>query len=114
MKNVVVVIMVAMVVTGCGKSETTRDPAIRFTIKNIATGVDVFNVDCGRLPKNLGELIVRPSDTDWNGPYLNVQSVSDLVDDWGTAIRYAVTGDGYEIRSAGPDRTFDTLDDITN
>lgn len=37
-----------------------------------------------------------------------------LVDPWGTSIAYWCHGEDVEIRSAGPDKLFNTADDITN
>jgi len=39
--------------------------------------------------------------------------VDRTVDAWGTPFRYQVTGDSFDLRSAGRDRTFDTGDDMT-
>jgi len=38
--------------------------------------------------------------------------IEHLEDGWGNPLRYEVTGDGYIIRSAGPDGEFGTRDDI--
>jgi hypothetical protein len=38
--------------------------------------------------------------------------LGDARDGWGTPLRYVRTGDGYKLLSAGPDRSFDTADDI--
>ena len=35
-----------------------------------------------------------------------------LEDEWGIEIKYELTESGYIVRSAGPDRTFGTIDDI--
>lgn len=37
-----------------------------------------------------------------------------LVDPWGTSIAYWCHGEDVEIRSAGPDKLFNTADDVTN
>jgi len=39
--------------------------------------------------------------------------ISKHKDEWGTALRYTRTDDGYEVMSAGPDRKFETEDDIS-
>ena len=43
---------------------------------------------------------------------------ADFVDPWGTSIVYSCSAEGTEadpkVRSAGPDRLFNTADDITN
>jgi len=38
----------------------------------------------------------------------------DLVDPWGTSIAYWCHGEDVEVRSAGPDKLFNTADDITH
>jgi hypothetical protein len=46
-----------------------------------------------------------------SGKYMHPGS---LVDPWGTGIAYWCHGEDLEIRSAGPDKLFNTDDDITN
>jgi hypothetical protein len=43
----------------------------------------------------------------------NIQQ-GDLVDSWGTPIKIKVEGEKVAVRSAGPDRIFNTKDDLTN
>lgn len=107
-------LVTATVVVGCGRTERTVDPATRPTINALSTAVERFREDCGRLPKGFDELIAAPSEPKWKGPYLQGEVPFSIRDHWDEEIRYANRGDGYEIRSAGPDRTFDTLDDVTN
>jgi hypothetical protein len=40
-------------------------------------------------------------------------TLGQLRDEWDTSIRFTVTSNGWEIRSAGPDRIFGTNDDRT-
>jgi hypothetical protein len=44
--------------------------------------------------------------------YKKYLSPRELVDPWGTVIVYRLSGDFPTVLSAGPDRTFDTEDDI--
>lgn len=44
-------------------------------------------------------------------PYLPARE-DWFVDGWGTELRYRRRGPGYELRAAGPDRAFDTADDV--
>lgn len=37
---------------------------------------------------------------------------NELLDGWGTALRYLPGDKGYSVVSAGPDRKFDTADDL--
>ena len=83
----------------------------RQTIAQVSTGIDMFEVDCGRLPSNLQELVTSPVEDGWNGPYLtdDVQ----MLDVWGRKMHYALDGKSYRITSAGPDGVFGSEDDIS-
>ncbi len=85
-----------------------------------------FLGDIGDFPSALSDLVSKPvslsafstSNTNnvgygWRGPYLDLES-EDLEDGWGNALQYS-TADGLpegQIKSAGPDKTFGTSDDI--
>ncbi len=80
-----------------------------------------FIGDIGALPteQNLQELVSRPAwiNSNWNGPYLPIgfDPIAYRTDAWGTPISYApagVAGEEMELRSSGPDRNFNTPDDI--
>lgn len=43
----------------------------------------------------------------------DIPNFNPAKDSWGTELRYTVEGDTFDVRSAGPDETFDTDDDIT-
>jgi hypothetical protein len=60
-----------------------------------------FEVKAGRVPNTIHEFLT-PAD-----PAFPVTP-----DGWGTPVRYRPLGTDYELRSAGPDRVFCTLDDI--
>jgi len=63
-----------------------------------------FERDCNRSPKELSELLNKPSDIkddDWKGPYLKQ---SQLLDPWDSPFQYRVTPDGVEIISYGKDK----------
>lgn len=75
-----------------------------------------FKTDCGRYPNydELG-LVALVSDMGvpgWNGPYLNKLRITDHADGWKTGWRFVVTDGVPVLQSAGPDRKFDTEDDI--
>ncbi|NJD61555.1 MAG: prepilin-type N-terminal cleavage/methylation domain-containing protein [Deltaproteobacteria bacterium] len=80
--------------------------------------------DMGRLPNNLAELNVRGAQPlgstgllgvkfGWFGPYVNAgfDPQGYRNDAWGTGYAYGNPGAG-QIRSAGPDRTMGTADDL--
>lgn len=108
-------ILAAVVVGNFGQhGETARIRATRASIAAISTQVDVFQLDVGRLPNSLDELINQPSGvSNWNGPYVRGGSAA-LADAWGTPFRYTREGNSYRISSAGPSQQMGTDDDITS
>jgi type II secretion system protein G len=87
-------------------------PDIRGGIKS---ALDAYQVDNGRYPKSLQDLIQQASDaSNWHGPYLE----KFPVDPWGHKYIYAYPGkhnpNGYDLFSAGPDGKPGTGDDIGN
>lgn len=86
-------------------------------VKNFATSCQMFHMDAGMFPTNLQELLTMPQgldQTSWRGPYLDVRT--DFNDVWNTPFKYAVDDANGRavITSAGPDRQFNTQDDIFN
>lgn len=71
---------------------------------NLAARVSRFYREKGRLPQGLGEL----DDTAQAGP--PGERLSN--DAWGRPLRIDPVGSGLEIRSAGRDTTYETVDDI--
>lgn len=75
----------------------------RIRIQQLAGQVEMYKLEVGKLPENLGALLKQPAGTDrWNGPYVKE---TDLKDAWGNDYRYTVPGQGkaYEIVSLGAD-----------
>ena len=87
-----------------------RTNAAGETIGRMSMAVVRFREDVGVYPERLDDLVAAPSGSaGWKGPYLE----GGLPDDpWGTAYRYGKHRDEYLIVSAGPDRAFDTSDDV--
>ena len=74
----------------------------KLRILDIQSGITQHQIVEPRCPTP-GDLI--------QGKYTHPHS---LVDPWGTSIAYWCHGEDVEIRSAGPDKLFNTADDITN
>jgi len=47
----------------------------------------------------------------WRGPYVDLKR--PFTDPWDMPIKYSLDGEHYILRSAGPDKTFGSEDDIT-
>jgi len=79
----------------------TQVTNVSATMRRIQAKIDAHKRTKGSYPKALTDL-AAPGQT------------FDVRDDaWGTAPRYQVVGDTATVRSAGPDKAFDTADDIT-
>lgn len=80
---------------------------------NLEPALDAFEVDCGRFPttdEGLSALLKNPGIQAWHGPYCD--SSLALTDEWGTPLRYQQDNIGLTLRSAGPDKVFQTTDDL--
>ncbi len=73
---------------------TTLARSVKVWMIQFGLGYDPTQVTIDRLRKDLGI------------------GDKDLQDPWGTPMRYEPSVDGFRVRSAGPDRQFDTADDL--
>ena len=67
---------------------------------NIKTSISQFEMAIGRLPKDLGELVVE-GDESWPGPFLDSEEVPR--DTWGNEFVMQVKGKRLRVTSPGPD-----------
>jgi hypothetical protein len=85
-----------------------RPGPTRIALANLATAVDVFEVDSGHYPESLDEIAKA-----WtNSPSPRPAWTNVCCDEWGRPFRFQRKKDGVELRSAGRDGRFDTKDDI--
>jgi hypothetical protein len=82
----------------------------RCSIEMMVIALDAYHVDVGAYPVHLQQLIASGRTARWKGPYITCTEVPR--DNWGTPYRYMRNPDRIELRSAGPDRQFDTEDDV--
>ena len=100
-----------------GRSEEARKQAAKADIEGgIALALDLYEVDNGRYPANLEDLVTKPSDaSNWKGPYLKKGLAKDP---WGNAYVYRIPGNhntaSYDLYSIGPDKQDGSPDDIVN
>jgi len=107
-------ILAAVVVGNFGNhGDNARIKATRSSIAAIATQIDVYQLDTGRYPTSLQNLLTSSGEPNWNGPYIR-GGEGALLDSWGTALNYRVEGNSYKIVSAGKDAQMGTEDDITS
>ena len=97
-----------------GKGKTARINATRASIAAIGSAIEVYQLDTGRFPSSLDNLLTASGEPNWDGPYLKGDKAS-LVDAWGTPFTYKSSGDSdYKVVSAGPDLSVGGADDITS
>ncbi|MCK4917120.1 MAG: type II secretion system major pseudopilin GspG [Candidatus Omnitrophica bacterium] len=85
-------------------------------ISNIASALDLYELDNGRYPstsQGLEALLTKPSGTmNWNGPYIKKAPL----DPWGNLYQYSYPGSAgkdYDLSSLGPNGV-EGDDDISN
>lgn len=85
------------------RGEDANVRVARTEIQRLSMAVDEFYLDTGRAPRELRELVDRPSNVrNWNGPYVNA---SNLTDPWDNPYQYRFPGQhrSFDIFSYGRD-----------
>lgn len=100
-----------------GRSDEARAAAARADVQaNLASALDLYEIDNGAYPNRLEDLVTDPGTARrWRGPY--VKKKARLTDPWGRDYVYAVPsskGLDYDLMSSGPDGRAGNDDDITN
>lgn len=84
-----------------------RKAAATTQIQNFEMAVTNFQIDTGKLPKDLNELLVSSGDKKWDGPYIKASEIPK--DPWGNDYVYELStgsgNQGYKITSYGSDGT---------
>lgn len=118
---VVVIIGILLALVGprlLGRSERARETATKAQIENLSTAIKNYEMDIGRLPRTLEDLIEDPGNTNnaWDGPYLGREEIPK--DAWGRDFIYKAPGTnnkrGFDLSSMGSDGDENTDDDIIN
>jgi general secretion pathway protein G len=95
-----------------GRVKQTQIAGTRQTIRAISVAIDVYEVDQGKYPSSIQNLLSSSGEANWNGPYLKDGRMP--TDAWGNALQFSAQGSGYKIVSGGPDGSIGGSDDITN
>jgi general secretion pathway protein G len=116
---VIIGILAALVIPKiAGNSERARITAAHADINGgIKSALGQYEVDNGRYPSSLQDLIAAPANArNWHGPYFETPKLP--LDPWGNPYIYYFPGkhnpSGYDLSSAGPDAKEGTDDDIGN
>jgi general secretion pathway protein G len=98
-----------VVIKTTGQAEKARRQATWTQIAALKTAVAQFEMEVGRLPKDLQELVVK-GDEKWPGPFLDSEEVPK--DAWGNSFQYEFKDKLIRITSPGPDGQLGTPDDL--
>jgi len=78
-----------------GRGEDAKSRTAVAEVQRLSMAVDEFYLDTGRPPRELRELIQRPSNvSNWNGPYVNA---SNLEDPWGNPYNFRSPGEHRQV-----------------
>ncbi len=104
--TVIIGILAGMVtLTFAGRAEEARIKAAKGDIASYGTAVDLYALDHNdKLPASLNDLA--------SGGRKYIKELNK--DPWGNEYVYKVTGDTYQVSSAGPDGSPGTADDVTS
>jgi len=97
-----------------GRSKQARISIARTDIlANIASALDIYELDNDKYPNSLGELKSDPAGlSSWNGPYIKRKPI----DPWGNEYQYRNPSShdmDYDLYSLGPDGV-ESEDDVVN
>ena len=92
-----------------GRSKEAKIAIAKADIEvNIATALDLYEMDMGHYPSDIKYLRINPGEENWKGPYLK----KDPIDPWKRPYEYTTTdGKSYRLCSKGPD-PLNSEDDI--
>lgn len=112
---IIIGILVAMVAPRlAGRSEQAKAAAAKADIEaNIASALDLYEIDNGIYPEKLEDLLVKPANApNWRGPYLKKKPV----DPWGNpyVYKYPGTHGDYDLMSYGRSGVEGGTDAVTN
>ena len=110
--EMVITISIILILTGIAIpaynviTTNAKKTKVKAEIQNFATAIASFQLDMGRLPNSLDELVTNPGEgKKWNGPYMKRKTIPK--DPWQHEYVYQVPGqrgnDSYDIICYGSD-----------
>jgi len=94
---IIVIVLIGAVLTFVGSrvlggADRAKANLAKSQVQTLAGKIESFQMDTGRLPTALTELVSQPSDANgWLGPYAKP---AELKDPWGHDVEYRAPGDG--------------------
>lgn len=106
---IIVIVLIGLVLTVVGSrilggSDRAKTNLVKSQLQTLAGKIEQFEMDTGRKPGALGELVTAPTGVaGWLGPYAKE---ADLKDPWNNAIQYRLPGESgasFDLVSLGAD-----------
>ena len=109
----ILVMIVGIVGVNIGGTQTEANINVTKTqIEGVKRGIEMYRIRMTSLPQTLEELRDGPSSSEQKAKWTAAILPEIPNDAWGNAFVYKVSGNTYEIRSAGADGQTNTDDDI--
>ena len=112
----IIAILAATVAINVAKPQRkARVAKTKSDVQTLEMAVDLFQLDIGRYPDDLKELVEDTGETDWDGPYLKQRTLPK--DPWQQTYYYdknPTKGVNFDVYSSGEDKIEGTEDDIGN
>ena len=109
---ILVVLGGIVVVNVSGTSKAANADLTRVQLNSLSDNIEMYRIRLNSLPETLEALRDGPSDAAQKAKWVEPIIKEIPKDAWGKDFIYKVTGNGYEIRSAGIDGQMNTEDDI--
>lgn len=109
----ILVVLAGVAITNIsGTQDDAYQRTTQVTLDNLKNSVRMYRVKVNEMPESLEALVAGPSD-----PNKKAMFGSPIIDEipkdgWGNDFTYTLTGNEFEIRSAGKDGQVNTDDDI--
>jgi general secretion pathway protein G len=105
---IIVIVLIGLVLTVVGSrilggSDRAKTNLAKSQLTTLAGKIEQFEMDTGRKPASLSELVTNAGATGWLGPYAKD---AELKDPWNNAIQYTVPGESgrpYDLVPLGAD-----------
>ena len=105
---IIVIVLIGAVLTFVGSrvlggADRAKANLAKSQVTTLAQKVEAFQMDTGRLPATLDELVTEPGDAaGWLGPYAKA---AELNDPWGHPVEYRTPGESgpFDLVSLGKD-----------
>ncbi|WP_164103086.1 type II secretion system protein GspG [Candidatus Laterigemmans baculatus] len=109
---ILVVLGGVVIVNIGGAQDDAYQRTTQVTLDNLKTSIRMYRVKVNQMPESLDELVNGPSDPDKKALFGSPVIEEVPKDGWGNELTYTLSGNEFEIRSAGKDGQVNTDDDI--